>query len=370
MAAEKFELLMSRGRHLAHDEGLDEKENNSEEVIDEELLQTGISFFTHNFFSMFVSMLTGLLSLMYIETIASVLSATKKSSSGVLNFKRYLSTLNHTVQWYRDLPSLIKSSARVRVLHKQAAAVRKFSQFEMVVTQWAFVGPVLLWPDRLGVDRRTEKDIEGVLYVMMMVGRQLGISDEFNLCRGDLEQCTEYSRLLLEKIIKPSFNSPDASDLERVMSQYLLEGINILNPFISPPAFLLWSGDLIHEKKSSFADNLRYSDRFLYRTQSIFLGVLRHFGVVGGLIRLLANNLMRLNIYLANEWMEFIVSQQDRNNKLCLGIDLGAAEAFLLIPVLVIISSFNIAYRSIVQFRSEIFLIVIFTTCLVILPPY
>lgn len=200
MAAEKFELLMSRGRHLAHDEGLDEKENNSEEVIDEELLQTGISFFTHNFFSMFVSMLTGLLSLMYIETIASVLSATKKSSSGVLNFKRYLSTLNHTVQWYRDLPSLIKSSARVRVLHKQAAAVRKFSQFEMVVTQWAFVGPVLLWPDRLGVDRRTEKDIEGVLYVMMMVGRQLGISDEFNLCRGDLEQCTEYSRLLLEKV--------------------------------------------------------------------------------------------------------------------------------------------------------------------------
>lgn len=79
---------------------------------------------------------------------------------------------------------------------------------------------------------------------------------------------------------------------------------------------------------------------------------------------------MRLNIYLANEWMEFIVSQQDRNNKLGLGIDLGAAEAFLLIPVLVIISSFNIAYRSIVQFRSEIFLIVIFTTCLVILPPY
>ena len=200
MAAEKFELLLSRGRRLAHDEGLDKKESNSEEVIDEELLHAGISFFTHNFFSMFVSMLTGLLSLMYIETIASVLSATKKSSSGVLNFKRYLSTLNHTVQWYRDLPSLIKSSARVRVLHKQAAAVRKFSQYEMVVTQWAFVGPVLLWPDRLGVDRRTEKDIEGVLYVMMMVGRQLGISDEFNLCLGDLEQCTEYSRLLLEKV--------------------------------------------------------------------------------------------------------------------------------------------------------------------------
>ena len=29
--------------------------------------------------------------------------------------------------------------------------VRKFSQYEMVVTQWAFVGPALLWPDKLGI---------------------------------------------------------------------------------------------------------------------------------------------------------------------------------------------------------------------------
>ena len=29
--------------------------------------------------------------------------------------------------------------------------VRMFSQYEMVVTQWAFVGPTLLWPDKLGI---------------------------------------------------------------------------------------------------------------------------------------------------------------------------------------------------------------------------
>ena len=149
---------------------------------------------------MFVSMLTGLLSLMYIETIASVLDATKKSNSTTLSFQRYLSTLNHTVQWYRDLPSLLKSSSRVRVLHRQAASLKSFSQYEMVVTQWAFVGPVLLWPEHLGVDLGSEEDIDGVLHVMMMVGRQLGISEEFNLCRGGREECTEYSRLILEKV--------------------------------------------------------------------------------------------------------------------------------------------------------------------------
>ena len=30
-------------------------------------------------------------------------------------------------------------------------SVRNFSQYEMVVTQWAFVGPALLWPDKLGI---------------------------------------------------------------------------------------------------------------------------------------------------------------------------------------------------------------------------
>ena len=36
---------------------------------------------------------------------------------------------------------------------------RRFSQYEMVVTQWAFVGPALLWPSKLGisVNRETEE---------------------------------------------------------------------------------------------------------------------------------------------------------------------------------------------------------------------
>ena len=70
----------------------------------------------------------------------------------------------------------------------------------MVVTQWAFIGPVLLWPDQLGFDRRGREEVEGALYVMMLVGRQLGISDQLNLCLGDREHCTQYSRLILEKV--------------------------------------------------------------------------------------------------------------------------------------------------------------------------
>ena len=111
-ASEKFELLISRGKHLSHDQGLSRlfsTENVLEETFCQEKLQKGISFFNRNFFSMIVSMMTGVLTLTYFNTIARVFDATNKS-----NFRHYLSTLSHVLDWYRDLPSLMKSSSKRR----------------------------------------------------------------------------------------------------------------------------------------------------------------------------------------------------------------------------------------------------------------
>ena len=389
-ASEKFELLITKGRHLPHDHGVanNSTENTSDDNVSEDKLEKGISFFNRNFFSMFVSMLTGLLSLMYIDTIARVLDATNKSNSPALSFQRYLSTLSHTVQWYRDLPSLIKSTSRVRALHRGAAGLTAFTQYEMVVTQWAFVGPVLLWPGQLGVERRSQEDVEGLLYVMMMVGRQLGISDELNLCLGDRKHCTEYSRLVLEKveiisflkliliifisqIIKPSFNSPEASETSKKLSRDLLDGVNILNPFIFPPAFLLWSEDLFHERKNPDLYGLHIGDRFFYKTQQNFLGRVFHVGVVGDIIRALANNLMRLNIFIASEWKDYILtSLKEKKDTQKIGHLLGAAHASFIIPTMVMISFGKIVSCETRKFRSEICFSVILATVLVIFTTY
>ena len=74
---------------------------------------------------MMLIFVSGLLSLMYIEGIALVLHTTNKSNTGPLSFSRYLSTLNHTLSWYRSVPEMLRSAARVRILHKQAAKMRK-----------------------------------------------------------------------------------------------------------------------------------------------------------------------------------------------------------------------------------------------------
>ena len=63
-AARKLNLLRTVGRGQGHDEGITEKteDGDKEREIDDiniEKLDKGIKFFGDNFFSMFVSMLTG-----------------------------------------------------------------------------------------------------------------------------------------------------------------------------------------------------------------------------------------------------------------------------------------------------------------------
>jgi hypothetical protein len=117
------------------------------EEFDHARFSKGARFFRRNYFSMFVSMLTGLLSLMYVEPIVRVLHLTGRSHTPTLAFTRYLGTLNHAVEWYEGLAALKASLRRVLQLHRTAAlrtsrsdSDPSISQFDMVVTQWAFIG--------------------------------------------------------------------------------------------------------------------------------------------------------------------------------------------------------------------------------------
>ena len=100
----------------------------------------------------------------------------------------------------------------------------------MVVTQWAFVGPALLWPDRLGM--ASGDGAAGLVYTMGMVGRQLGICDRLNFCLAGVEHATACCRLLHTTVIQPGFAVAEAAPVCREMAGHTLAGVNMLNPFI------------------------------------------------------------------------------------------------------------------------------------------
>ncbi len=160
----------------------------------------------------------------------------------VLSLNRYQSTLNHVLQWHEDSESRSSSLKKVRQLHTAANATSlrvrgvAMTQFDMVVTQWAFVGPILLFPGRVGLRSVTEEDMEALAHHMYGVGYVLGVSHEFNLCAGSLDDVRAYCAALHRRVVKPCLDSP-AHDDSVEMAAHLLRGMNLFNPGIRLNSF-------------------------------------------------------------------------------------------------------------------------------------
>ena len=64
-----------------------------------------------------------------------------KSGTPELSFLRYLHTLNNVLKWYDLKPSQrVKSLDYVRRTHANVAKKEIMTQYDMVITQWAFIG--------------------------------------------------------------------------------------------------------------------------------------------------------------------------------------------------------------------------------------
>nr|CAD7433525.1 unnamed protein product [Timema monikensis] len=78
--------------------------------FDQKKFKRGQQFFHQNYYALFVSKLSGLLTILVIPSILRVLVLTKQSGEPLTAFKRYLSTLSHMLDWYEG--ELLHSDSR------------------------------------------------------------------------------------------------------------------------------------------------------------------------------------------------------------------------------------------------------------------
>ena len=84
---------------------------------------------------------------------------------------------------------------------------------------------------------------------MYLVGKNLGINDDLNMCADGLEPAIEYSDMILRQVISKNFDSQESTKMCKDMAKHLLDGVNILNPFIDQTAYHLWSDRLLNQHK-------------------------------------------------------------------------------------------------------------------------
>lgn len=203
----------------------------------------------------------GLLMIIQIPSGLAPLLATGNSSTVAKLFRRYLSTLIHIKSWYESDPfdsssGAFKSMQKVRAMHRRVQHMMNnrpksqtgkdklwLNQYDFVMTQWAFIGPIILYKTECGLKPASDEDMDHIYYLWRVIGYCIGIEDKYNLCSGDIEVDRELCRLLLERDYRPVLQ---ASDIEANMGWHMGNGIatalRMLNPSISFEAFInYWS---------------------------------------------------------------------------------------------------------------------------------
>jgi len=286
MEAQKLEGLMSEGHFktsFAPPSWYDGKK-----------FAAGKKFFQENLFCVFLSHLFAILLVLSVPRILKPLIHSKKSDDPDKALKRYVSTIRIVMRWYEgdiwDTEDLAHKSIKfTREAHKFTAkkfneksadidtdltvfekqittstsyyqAVREdlgkyrrcdnnngsmvyVNQWDLSVVQYAFVGLIISHPDRFAMSHVTDEKLEGFLHFWRVIGYLMGISDDYNICSGNLVDTRQKLRSLEREEILPCFSNVDATF--EYMGSALTKGMNSAIPFISFPTILQYLIDVL-----------------------------------------------------------------------------------------------------------------------------
>ncbi|XP_050353217.1 uncharacterized protein LOC126775380 isoform X2 [Nymphalis io] len=194
-------------------------------------------------------MLLGLVAVFAIPSILRVLVSSRRSNSTYTAYKRYLSTLLHTVSWFENelKPGSIswRSLLTVRNRHVRASLAAKLkgqgivSQRDLALTQFGFIGLSLLKTDAFGIRQIEDDDWEAYNHFWRVIGHAIGIEDRYNICRKNVEETRQVCQILLDRVYTPSLeNVPEYFEH---MARAMLDGMWCVNPTVHVDAMIYWT---------------------------------------------------------------------------------------------------------------------------------
>nr|XP_027204257.1 uncharacterized protein LOC113797982 [Dermatophagoides pteronyssinus] len=254
-------------------------------------------------YSLFMAHIAGLLVLIFNPFIYKTLNATGKSKNLVTLFYRYYYTAKFVRDWYKnkiwvkgdcsyETIQLVKNMhANVSDKQNEGKIVNKdimeISCADMTITQWAFIGLLVLYPEKVGFSTKRE-DIELVIHFWAVIGYMLGIEDEYNLCIGNLDTVRQRCQIIMENDQRPYVKNFD-KDSAKMVEKILIS----LNQFVIGAKFkpfIKYIFDMMNIEKS-LPITMNRMDMFIYRVLMYILQNL-YFNYV--IIRFLINQYYEL----------------------------------------------------------------------------
>lgn len=105
----------------------------------------------------------------------------------------------------------------------------------MAITQFGFIGYILLKHDKVGMSRNHE-DIEAFVHFWRVIGYMLGIEDRFNVCTDSYETTVKRLDVILNDCLRPALDNTNEKFHE--MTDALISGLWSFNPLLETDAFI------------------------------------------------------------------------------------------------------------------------------------
>lgn len=318
--------------------------NERPDWLDMNKFYRGQQFALRYFCAISISSLMSLLQIFSFADGLKPLILSQKSNTPYRAFKRYLSTIRRFRNWYTTDPWCEGTQAyhdiqTVRKLHRamrqklcsmsddeidQASKMsytkcpmfqtiakdfadtcplaksrqcpytmskmKGLNQGDMSGTQFASMGLIVLYPEQFGVYDASDEDLEAFCHLWRGLGYLLGIQDQYNFCRGSLQDVRQRTEDFVEHWVKPNLRTVTA-EWEH-MSVCLYEGTDVIASLSNYKVFLLYLCDIIKLNMPRLYNSLNFWERIVYvLLKFLFLYLVKLPGVISVMNAMFHKNL-------------------------------------------------------------------------------
>lgn len=218
---------------------------------DEKLFKEAQNYYKRNMILMVLASFAGLLAIIAVPETLRVLRYTRRSSTPCVTFSRYTQTLLHICKLYTCDPNdpdsdLYKTINVIHRKHKTSsrrsenADVGGIYQRDMAITQFAFMGYVLIAPKSIGLCIKKEEE-EAFNHFWRVIGHMLEIPDRLNLCRKTAKETRELCEKVSDVLAAYLNNAP--SEFYHIASA-ILDGLWYIDITLDKHAFLKFTYQL------------------------------------------------------------------------------------------------------------------------------
>ncbi|XP_012526470.1 uncharacterized protein LOC105831111 [Monomorium pharaonis] len=334
------------------------KKNTKPDWLDMDKFYRGQSFAQRYFSVISISNLMGLLQIFSFSDGLKPLILSQKSNTPYRAFERYLRTIRTFRNWYTSDPwckgtPAYRDIQRVRKLHRAMrrklckksfeeidqeskiqnpwcpvlgkikkdfadacpiaknqqcpytmTRTRGLNQGDMSGTQFASMGLIVLYPEQFGIHDASNEDLEAFCHLWRGLGYLLGIEDQYNFCRGSLQDIRQRTKDFIEYWVKPNFRTV-TPEWEH-MTMCLNEGVGYIAHLNSYKVLLLRLCDIFGLNMPSLYNSFSLSEKILYSLQKfLFCHVLKLPGVFSIINAVLNTYLDRAAGFECNKHAEF-----------------------------------------------------------------